>query len=723
MILTTMRKPYSLKFLKYYLMIAVSSAAAFCLFYIYSYRILERETLERNRMILESIVDDFEQSFNAVLNDKWRLEYENRFVKVKNLPAPVDGPGMMRVLELQRRLRIYFNEIELLHSYYILFHESQLVLNGKIISGLSEFFNFFLDYPHLNAAESSQFFSRSQHTNGFIPTLQINGSGDSLLPSAEVITFFSMFRGGGEDGAAIIMLFQAEEIKQRFSDVDFSRGGYLVIEDDTGRPLFSMGDAPENRDFKEKLLTGIQGELTNWKYVIRQSPQIIFQKLYAVRNIFILLLLLGLAFSIWFASIRAGRDQKLYRKFLTASSSVPGSRKFKNIHSFIEAGFESMVRRNSRMESSLHSHTLFIQQEFMRNLLEGSPDYREYLKQCSFELPESRYRAVAVKLPPEVLVSDKQTTIRLRVRLIISDFTDYPVYEMRPNVFVFLFSSKAVSGTLRKIFERLNAEMENRVIIGVGSAADALDRVYQSAEEALLAVESRSDGSPICFYSEGSEDTYYFPEQLSTGLANCVTAGLESEVENLLNIVETKNLTERTLRRSVAELLKSEIIGLLLRLSRNLHGRGEDISIPGILHLCRCAEFSARTMQTIRDQFLAVTRLFGAAKQSHNDKLLFAVKQYLDEHYRDINLDLVTAADQFFVSVSYLSRFLKEQTGQTFHSIIEEKRINEAAKLLSSTNMPVKQVARQMGFASHNTFCRSFKRNRGLSPSEFRNIG
>ena len=720
MILSTMRKLYALTFLKYYFMIAVSSVISFCLFYIYSYGILMRETLERNRIILEGIVDDFEQSFNAALSEKWLLEYENQFIKVKNLGTPLDGPAAMRILELQKTLNVYFNEIELLHGYYILFHKSEVALNEEIISGLTEFFHVVLDYPHLDAAESRRFFTRSERTNGFIPTFQINVGEDSLVPSAEVITFFSMFRGGSD--AAIIMLFEAEEIKKRFAGVDFSRGGYLIIEDDGGNPLLSMGDVPEHHDFEEKLLTSLEGDLTNWRYVIRQSPATIFRKLYTLRNIFILLLLLGLAFSILLSSIRAARDQKLYRKFLTASSVFSGSKKIKNIHSFIEAGFESMIRRNSRMESSLHSHTLFIQQEFMRNLLEGSPDYREYLKRSSFELSESCYRAVAVKLPLEVLLSDKQTTIRLRVRLLISEFTDYPVYEMRPNVFVFLFSSNAVSGTLRKIVESLDAEMENRVIIGVGSAAAVLDRVYQSAEEALLAVETWSGGSLICFYSENSEDTYYFPEQLSTRLANCVTAGLESEVENLLDIVETKNLTERTLRRSVAELLKSEIIGLLLRLSRNLHGRGENTSIPGILHLSRCAEFSARTMQTIREQFLAVTRLFEAAKQSHNDKLLRDIEGYLDEHYKDADLDLVTVADTFFVSVSYLSRFLKEQTGRTFHCIIEEKRISDAVKLLSSTNMPVKQVARRLGFASHNTFCRSFKRTRGLSPSEFRNI-
>lgn len=721
MILSTMRKLYALKFLKYYLMIAVSSMVSFCLFYIYSYRILMRETLERNRMILEGIVEDFEQSFDAALSEKWLLEYENRFVKVKNLRTPIDGPAAMRILELQKTLKTYFNEIELLHGYYIIFHKSEVALNAKIISGLTDFFHALLDYPHLDAAESRRFFTRSERTNGFIPTLRINGGGDSLAPSAEVITFFSMFRGDAD--AAIIMLFEAREIAERFAGVDFSRGGYLIIEDDMGSPLFSMGDVPEHRDFTGKLLTALEGDLTNWRYVIHQSPETVFRKLHTLRNIFILLLLLGLAFSILLSSIRAARDQKLYRKFIAASPGFPSTRKFKNIHTFIEAVFERMIRRNSTMESSLNSHTLFIQQEFMRNLLEGSPDYREYLKHGSFELPESHYQAVAVKFLPEALTSDKQTAIRLRLRLLVSEFTDYPVYEMRPNIFVCLISSKVISGTLKKIAERLDGEMENRIIIGAGSPAAASELVYQSAEEAMLAVENWNGGSPICFYSESTEDTYYFPEQFSIRLANCVTAGLVSEVESLLNILETKNLIERKLRKSVAELLKSEITGLLLRLYGNLHGRGENISISAVLHLFRCAEFSAQTMQAIREQFLKAARLFAAAKQSHNDKLLRDIEGYLDEHYKDAELDLVTVADTFFVSVSYLSRFLKEQTGRTFHCIIEEKRISDAVNLLSSTNMPVKQVARRLGFASHNTFCRSFKRNRGLSPSEFRSIG
>jgi AraC-like DNA-binding protein len=72
------------------------------------------------------------------------------------------------------------------------------------------------------------------------------------------------------------------------------------------------------------------------------------------------------------------------------------------------------------------------------------------------------------------------------------------------------------------------------------------------------------------------------------------------------------------------------------------------------------------------------------------------------------------------LSVTYLRRVFRNTTGQTLHDFLEGARIAKACALLTETDMPLKVVAFMSGFAQHSTFSYAFKRETGLTPSEYR---
>lgn len=49
-------------------------------------------------------------------------------------------------------------------------------------------------------------------------------------------------------------------------------------------------------------------------------------------------------------------------------------------------------------------------------------------------------------------------------------------------------------------------------------------------------------------------------------------------------------------------------------------------------------------------------------------------------------------------------------------------RIQKAKKLLSSTNLPLKDISEQVGYYNVSSFTRRFKLNQGVTPSEYRKI-
>ncbi|HET6856037.1 MAG TPA: AraC family transcriptional regulator [Streptomyces sp.] len=72
------------------------------------------------------------------------------------------------------------------------------------------------------------------------------------------------------------------------------------------------------------------------------------------------------------------------------------------------------------------------------------------------------------------------------------------------------------------------------------------------------------------------------------------------------------------------------------------------------------------------------------------------------------------------VSVGYLNEVVKQVTGRTPGQLVRQTRTHEAKRLLALTELTVRQVAGEVGFVDPAYFCRYFRRETGLSPSEFR---
>lgn len=95
--------------------------------------------------------------------------------------------------------------------------------------------------------------------------------------------------------------------------------------------------------------------------------------------------------------------------------------------------------------------------------------------------------------------------------------------------------------------------------------------------------------------------------------------------------------------------------------------------------------------------------------------------QHLHLNYRD-PISLTALSETFDMSVPYISRLFKEQTGQNFTDYIHALRIKRALSLLVTTNMTVHEIALDVGFEHPRTFSRVFKQATGVTAREYRRI-
>ncbi|SMH57787.1 transcriptional regulator, AraC family [Maritimibacter sp. HL-12] len=72
------------------------------------------------------------------------------------------------------------------------------------------------------------------------------------------------------------------------------------------------------------------------------------------------------------------------------------------------------------------------------------------------------------------------------------------------------------------------------------------------------------------------------------------------------------------------------------------------------------------------------------------------------------------------VTPTHLSRVCNKACGRPASAILADRVHYEARRLLTETHMPVKDIARALGFASPAYFTRAFSQHTGRSPSQFR---
>lgn len=102
-----------------------------------------------------------------------------------------------------------------------------------------------------------------------------------------------------------------------------------------------------------------------------------------------------------------------------------------------------------------------------------------------------------------------------------------------------------------------------------------------------------------------------------------------------------------------------------------------------------------------------------------DEPLLADVFAFIEErHHEPVSLRDVAVAVN--LTPGHLTTVVKRRTGRTVQEWITERRLAEARRLLSQTDLPVDQVGRRAGYGDAGHFTRSFKRMHGVTPVQWR---
>ena len=117
--------------------------------------------------------------------------------------------------------------------------------------------------------------------------------------------------------------------------------------------------------------------------------------------------------------------------------------------------------------------------------------------------------------------------------------------------------------------------------------------------------------------------------------------------------------------------------------------------------------------------FIAYGPVANPSGGKRSSKLIVQARAYLE---RNISkpLSLRELASELGISYSAFNQFFKDQTGLSPVRYLGRMRMHRAKYKLLKTDLSIKAIAQDCGFSSTEYFCGFFRKETGMTPSEFR---
>lgn len=146
-------------------------------------------------------------------------------------------------------------------------------------------------------------------------------------------------------------------------------------------------------------------------------------------------------------------------------------------------------------------------------------------------------------------------------------------------------------------------------------------------------------------------------------------------------------------------------------------------------YLCQEKNYNFECAALIYQIFKELLELFpyhistAIEKKSNEEKALRLkrILAYARNHYME-KISLQSLAKEENLSLTYLSRFIKDNLNRSFQDYIGELRYNQAKYLMRNTNKNLMEICQECGYSDYRYLHQAFVKNFNCSPKQYRNL-
>lgn len=296
------------------------------------------------------------------------------------------------------------------------------------------------------------------------------------------------------------------------------------------------------------------------------------------------------------------------------------------------------------------------------------------------------------------------------------------VFESENYPEISIYQAKKLGNYLQNIIRK---KANISVSIGIGRRYKEIQNLYLSFKEAMVASKYKfflgeNQVIHIDDINPYSENLQLFSSELESIIVskvlNCDKTAVKKIIDDIFEDISLKSTNPVFLKTRFIEILNN-IIRISLR-------TGVD---QEKLATIDCDAFNKIiNSDTMGDLKIQVTNLLiniisviFKEKQGADLQVYQKAIEFIDKNYKK-QISLEDVAKHVHISPSHFSRGFKEFTGINFIDYVTKKRIEEAKKLLLTTNLNIGEVGLMVGYDDPNYFGRVFKNMVGMPPSKFK---
>lgn len=120
------------------------------------------------------------------------------------------------------------------------------------------------------------------------------------------------------------------------------------------------------------------------------------------------------------------------------------------------------------------------------------------------------------------------------------------------------------------------------------------------------------------------------------------------------------------------------------------------------------------------EKSLKINSIIKSERVNSSMLLIEKAKEYIKNNYMDSDISVEKLCSELHISPTYFSTIFKKETDMSFVNYLTEIRLEEAIKLLNTTDYKTYIIAEKVGYQEANYFSYVFKKKFKVSPSKYR---
>ncbi|MFV0400790.1 MAG: helix-turn-helix domain-containing protein [Oscillospiraceae bacterium] len=729
---------YCLRYLTAFLVILLCCV----LLAVVAYNTIERYVVEENRLHLQSSSNEIHQNISKLELASQMIRKDSYFQQLYQINGEIPPAEYMNIKYANQQF-IYLGHVYGFSPYgFALFRDNDFMLSSRQCTvNFSDYYGKLMqvEAKGIDSVESFRetLFGMTGESLSFWPVNSIRYYQEGIETSIDsailcVVNEQSSYGAVDSPYTLVFVLDPVELSKRLLTQSNLEEGHIRIL--DTRADVVLFEDLPPDGTIGSDDYHILKQDIPElgWEITVGIPSSVIARQFHDIRSVLFMYVYIGLALVLLLTLLFSYRQYRGIRKiFVRIPDMDQLGRKtdeFEVISRHLTVAAESHKVFEKQIELlGKQNRAILLENLLVRGV--HTQEEIDAVKQCFQQ--ELRYFCVVVARMEtagreEVHIAALSMVEFLRENIATSF---YHVHSgLNDELFLIMLDPEAQSNVenIRALFDTvalmLTDDMDivlNTGISAIGEGVANVNTCYHQAKQVMLAY-FRENQNTVNAYHIGlnAEREMLLDLKFADKLYNILLAGETVPVANIFEKLRAHYHRQPLLYEANKAVIFYTIYNAVFEAYRHTQANAlkdytmfeydENISFLDMLN----------AMQKGAEEFCAQVN---SGKKWRNSELKQRIMDYMEENYTDAGLTAATICHAVGTSEKYLFRLVKEHTGKTVAEYLEHLRLEEAKRLLLTTDLSNEKIAAMAGFGALNTFYRVFGKNAGLSPGAYRN--